>query len=95
MKTLHHHSHLAPEEIQNIKDTIKFCRANTMRQKSVLGYAQIHCPLAYAEYFEKRNPNFNLSQYFNMLYGYDFHGAFEPKQLKQLFANREEQLKEK
>ena len=89
MKTLHHHSHLAPEEIQNIKNTIEFCRANTMRRTSVLGYAQINCPLAYAEYFEKRNPFKSLHEYFNMIWGYETKYYYD---LKECFNYREEQL---
>ena len=58
------------------EEAITFCRANTMRQKSVLGYAQINCPLAYAEYF-------------NMIWGYKTKYYYD---LKSCFDIREEQL---
>jgi len=71
------------------EEAITFCRANTMRQKSVLGYAQINCPLAYAEYFEKRNPFKSLHEYFNMIWGYETKYYYD---LKECFNYREQQL---
>lgn len=60
MKTLHHHAHLAPHEIEDIKQAIQFCRDNTQRRVSVLGIAQEHYPLAYQEYIDKANKNLGL-----------------------------------
>ena len=71
------------------EEAIEFCRANTMRRTSVLGYAQINCPLAYAEYFERRNPFKSLHEYFNMIWGYETKYYYD---LKECFNYREEQL---
>lgn len=71
------------------QEAITFCRANTMRRTSVLGYAQINTPLAYAEYFKKRNPFKSLHEYFNLIWNQEQEYYYN---LKSCFEKRERQL---
>ena len=69
------------------QEAIDFCRANTMRRVSVLGYAQLHCPNAYQEYIDKANKHAGIAGWFDT-YNHD------PEHLKERFNQREKQLNE-
>lgn len=75
--------------IDEIKD---FVNKDSSFQTSVLGYAQLNCPLAYEEYFKTRNPNMDISYYFNKLYNEDTDFKYSPKHLKIFFDIREKTL---
>lgn len=82
MKTLHWHKYLKPEELQNIYDTIDYCRANSQRRTSVLGWAQQYTPNAYQEYINNANKNFGVHGWFNVT-------NITPEFLKHKFLQRE------
>lgn len=88
MKTLHHHSHLKPHEIEDIERTILFCRKNSMRGKTVLGWAQVNTPLAYNEYIKHANKNAGILGWFKSLhYKVQCNSNF-----KKIFEDREKDL---
>lgn len=77
------------------EETIAYCRANSMRRTSVLGFAQVHYPLAYDEWrltankmkgilHHLRSVGFNTSPDYNQ----------DPEHLKELFKRRNEVLEE-
>jgi hypothetical protein len=78
-----------------IDEVKEFVNKDSSFQKSVLGYAQLNCPLAYEEYFKTRNPNMDISHYFNKLYGWDTDFKYTPDGLKEFFNQREKQLNNK
>lgn len=75
-----------------IEEVILFCNKDMSFRTSVLGYAQLNCPLAYEEYFKTRNPNMDISYYFNKLHGWDTDFKYTPDGLKEFFNEREKQL---
>ena len=78
----------------NKDETIIFCRKNSMRRVSVLGYAQQHCPLAYQEYIDKANKNAGILKWLHsvgMTTKPDFN--HDPEHLKELFDKREKMLR--
>lgn len=67
------------------QEAIDFCRANSMRRVSVLGYAQINCPNAYQEYIDNANKNLGITGWFNTF-------NHRPEYLKLRFEQRENEI---
>jgi len=74
-------------------EVIVYCRANSMRRCSVLGWAQINCPLAYDEWRLKA-PKIQGLQYWmaHISLNTEFHST-NPDEWKRIFAIRENDLK--
>lgn len=77
----------------NKEQTIKFCRANSMRRTSVLGWAQLNAPLAYQEYIDTANKNLGILHHLHQV-GTTVRKSYnsDPERLKKLFAQREKVL---
>lgn len=69
------------------QQAIQFCRDNSQRRSSVLGFAQERCPLAYQDYIDNANKNLGLTHYFNTTEN-------KPQHLKFRFVQREQELRE-
>lgn len=96
LKTIRHHSHLNDQELKDIYDTIEFCRTQSMRRVSVLGWSQINCPASYTEWQTTSNKRKDLLTWFKSL-GYVRTDVWDtsPDMLKRLFNNRNFDLVEK
>ena len=75
-----------------IDETIEYCRNNSDRRVSVLGHAQINCPNAYAEYFEKRNIHKSILENMIEMEWIRLNYDANPERLKKIFENREKQI---
>lgn len=71
-----------------IKETIEYCRANTQRRVSVLGYAQLNTPLAYQELIDTKPTYQSIAEYLGTC-------NHDPKHLIALLRAREYKLKTK
>ena len=74
-------------------EVIKYCRANSMRRTSVLGFAQVHYPLAYDEWRLTANKMKGILHHLRSV-GWNTDSDYnqDPEHLKELFAKREKQL---
>jgi len=75
-------------------EVIKYCRANSMRRVSVLGFAQVHYPLAYDEWRLTANKMKGILHHLRSVgWNTDKDYNNDPEHLKELFKRRNEQLK--